>query len=138
LSMLTLMYLAATLYKDFLMDTTMIPPETALEMATIHGARALGLGYQVGSLEAGKRADFVVFSTEHPEWRPLLHPVQNLVLGASDRSIESVWVDGRKLVDRGRLLTLDLADVCARADASASHLLERTGLRVPSLWPHFA
>jgi 5-methylthioadenosine/S-adenosylhomocysteine deaminase len=136
LNMITMMYLAATLYKDFRMDTTMIPPETALEMATIHGARALGLENSVGSLDVGKRADFVVFSTEHPEWRPLLHPVQNLVLNASDRTIDSVWVDGRKLVDRGRLLTLDISAVCARADESAQRLLERTGLRVPSLWPH--
>ena len=136
LNMLTMMYLAATLYKDFRMDTTMIPPETALEMATLHGARALGLAASVGSLEIGKRADFVVFSTEHPEWRPLLHPVQNLVLNASDRSIASVWVDGCKLVDNGRLLTLDIANVCDRADASAERLLQRTGLRVPSLWPH--
>jgi cytosine/adenosine deaminase-related metal-dependent hydrolase len=138
LSMLQLMYAAATLYKDFRMDTTMIPPETALEMATIHGARALGLQNTVGSLELGKRADFVVFSTEHPEWRPLLHPVQNLVLNASDRSIASVWVDGRKLVDGGRLLTIDIATVCAAADASAERLLARTGLRVPSLWPHIS
>jgi 5-methylthioadenosine/S-adenosylhomocysteine deaminase len=136
LNMLTLMYLAATLYKDFRMDTTMIPPETALEMATIHGARALGLEHSVGSLEVGKRADFVVFSTEHPEWRPLLHPVQNLVLGASDRTIDSVWVDGRKLVERGRLLNMDISEVCARADVAAQRLLEKTGLRVPSLWPH--
>ena len=136
LNMLTLMYLAATLYKDFRMDTTMIPPETALEMATIHGARALGLAGQVGSLEVGKRADFVVFSSEHPEWRPLLHPVQNLVLGASDRSIASVWVDGRKVVEGGRLLTMNVTDVCERADAAAQRILERTGLRVPSLWPH--
>ena len=136
LNMMTMMYLAATLYKDFRMDTTMIPPETALEMATIHGARALGLDASIGSLEAGKRADFVVFSTEHPEWRPLLHPVQNLVLNASDRSIASVWVDGRKLVEGGRLLTLDIAAVCQRADESAARLLQRTGLRVPSLWPH--
>ena len=137
LNMLTLMYLAATLYKDFRMDVTMIPPETALEMATIHGARALGLSDRIGSLEVGKEADFVVFSTDHPEWRPLLHPVQNLVLGASDRTIDAVWVGGRKLVDRGRLLTLNIADVCRRADDVAQRLLTRTGLRVPSLWPHY-
>jgi cytosine/adenosine deaminase-related metal-dependent hydrolase len=116
----------------------MIPPETALEMGTIHGARALGLADHVGSLETGKRADFVVFSTEHPEWRPLLHPVQNLVLNASDRTIDSVWVDGRKLVDRGRLLTMDISAVCARADAAAERILARTGLRAPSIWPHYS
>lgn len=135
LDMLKLMYLAATLYKDFRMDPTLVPPETALEMATIHGARALGLMAEVGSLEPGKRADVVVFSTEHPEWRPLLHPLQNLVLNATDRSIESVWVDGRKLVERGTLLTIDLPRLLERVDAAAAALLERVGLRPEWTWP---
>jgi cytosine/adenosine deaminase-related metal-dependent hydrolase len=135
LDVLRLMYLAATLYKDFRMDPAMVPPETALEMATLHGARALGLADEIGSLEPGKRADVVVFSTEHPEWRPLLHPVQNLVLNATDRSIESVWVDGRRLVERGALLTIDLPRLLERADAAAGALLDRIGLRAPWAWP---
>lgn len=135
LDVLRLMYLAATLYKDFRMDPALIPPETALEMATLHGARALGLADQIGSLEIGKRADIVVFSTDHPEWRPLLHPVQNLVLNATDRSIESVWVDGRKLVDRGTLLTIDLRRLLERVDAAAGALLDRVGLHAPWAWP---
>ncbi len=134
-NMLRLAYLAATLYKDFRMDSTMVPPEVALEMATLHGARCLGLEDEIGSLEPGKRADLVVFSTEHPEWRPLLHPVQNLVLGATDRSIESVWVDGRRLVDHGRLETIDLPEVLARADAASAALLDRVGLSAPWEWP---
>lgn len=134
-NMLRLAYLAATLYKDFRMDSTMVPPEVALEMATLHGARCLGLDDEIGSLEPGKRADLVVFSTEHPEWRPLLHPVQNLVLGATDRSIESVWVDGRRLVDRGRLETIDLPALLARADAASAALLGRVGLSAPWEWP---
>lgn len=134
-NVLRLAYLAATLYKDFRMDSTMVPPEVALEMATLHGACCLGMEDEVGSLEPGKRADFVVFSTDHPEWRPMLHPVQNLVLSASDRSIESVWVQGRQLVDRGRLLTLDLPAALARADAAAATLLEGIGLSAPWRWP---
>lgn len=134
-NMLRLAYLAATLYKDFRMDSTMVPPEVALEMATLHGARCLGMEDEIGSLEAGKRADLVVFSTEHPEWRPLLHPVQNLVLNATDRSIESVWVDGRRVVDHGRIETMDLPAVLARADAAAGSLLERVGLSAPWDWP---
>ena len=135
LDVLRLMYLAATLYKDFRMDPAMVPPETALEMATLHGARALGLADEIGSLEPGKRADVVAFSTDHPEWRPLLHPVQNLVLNATDRSIESVWVDGRKLVERGTLLTIDLPLLLERVDAAAGALLDRVGLRAPWAWP---
>jgi cytosine/adenosine deaminase-related metal-dependent hydrolase len=135
LDVLRLMYLAATLYKDFRMDPAMVPPETALEMATLHGARALGLADQIGSLEPGKHADVVVFSTDQPEWRPLLHPVQNLVLNATDRSIESVWVDGRKLVERGTLLTIDLPLLLERVDAAAHALLDRIGLQAPWAWP---
>ena len=130
-----LMYLAATLYKDFRMDPSMVPPETALEMATRHGARCLGMQDTVGSLEVGKQADLVVYSTDHPEWRPLLHPLQNLVLGATDRSIESVWVAGRKVVDRGQLLTADLPALLERADRAASALLDRVGRIAPWAWP---
>lgn len=130
-----LMGLSATLWKDFRMDTRMIPPETALEMATRGGAACLWMQDQIGSLQVGKRADFVIYSTKHPEWRPLHHPVQNIVLGATDRSIESVWVDGRKVVEHGRLLTADLDDLLARADRAAAALLDRAGLRVPWDWP---
>jgi 5-methylthioadenosine/S-adenosylhomocysteine deaminase len=133
--MLKLMYLAATLYKDFRMDPTMVPPETALEMATRHGAACLWLEDAIGSLEVGKKADLVVFSTAHPEWRPLLHPLQNLVLNAPDRSIDSVWVGGRKVVERGHLLTIDLDDLLVRADAASRDLLARCGLSAPWDWP---
>jgi len=133
-NMLRIAYLAATLYKDFRMDQTMIPPETALEMATIEGARCLGLDAEIGSLEPGKRADFVVFSTDHPEWRPLLDPVQNLILNASDRSIESVWVDGRCLVDDGTIVTIELGDLLTRVDAATPQLLERAGVSPRSTW----
>lgn len=135
LDMLRVTYLAATLYKDFRMDPRMVSPETALEMATLHGARCLGLEQKIGSLEPGKRADLVVFSTDHPEWRPLHHPVQNLVLNASDRSIESVWVDGRKVVESGNLLTIDLPALLARADEAARELLDRVGMTAPWAWP---
>ncbi len=130
-----LMGLTATLWKDYRMDTAMVPPETALEMATRDGAACLWLDGEIGSLEVGKQADLVVYSTEHPEWRPLLHPVQNLVLGATDRSIESVWVRGRKVVEQGQLLTADLPELLARADRAAADLLDRAGLRAPWNWP---
>lgn len=133
-NMLRLAYLAATLYKDFRMDQTMVPPETALEMATIHGAHCVGLDREIGSLEPGKRADFVVFSADHPEWRPIIDPVQNLILNASDRSIESVWVDGTKLVEHGHVLTLDLAVVLERSDVASAALLERAGLTPRWIW----
>ncbi len=61
------MYLVAVLYKDGRQDVKMIPAETALELATIGSATALGLGDDIGSVEVGKKADLVLFDTKRPE-----------------------------------------------------------------------
>ncbi|CAN5551261.1 amidohydrolase [soil metagenome] len=130
-----LMYLAATIFKDHRMDQTVMPPETALEMGTRHGAECLGMLDQIGSLEVGKRADLVVYDLAEPEWRPLLHPLQNLVLGASDRSIAQVWVDGRKVVENGQVLTFDVGATLDEVDRRSADLLSRIGLSAPWAWP---
>ena len=89
------MYLVAVLYKDGRQDVGMIPAETALEMATLQGAKALGLSDDVGSIEAGKKADLVLFDTKRPEWRTIFNPVNNLVYAADGRSVHTVIVDGQ-------------------------------------------
>src|SRR5262249_48321939 len=81
--MLRLMYLAAVVPKDARLDPGVMPPERVLEMATIHGARALGLEGEIGSVEAGKRAGLVIFHLDTPEGRPLLHPVSHLPYSAA-------------------------------------------------------
>lgn len=135
LRMNELMWLASALPKDALMQTNVGEPETALEMATVHGARCLGLHEEIGSLEVGKRADIVAFSMEHPEWHPMLHPVQNLVLSVGASSVESVWVDGKQLVSRGSLLSVDLVELLSRVEEASRSLLSRTGLQVTTKWP---
>lgn len=135
LRMNDMMWLASALPKDGSMQTDVGAPETALEMATRHGARCLGLQDSVGSLEVGKQADIVAFSTDRPEWHPMLHPVQNLVLSAGAGSVKSVWVAGRQLVANGSLLHHDLAELLDRADDAARALIARSGLGVSSDWP---
>jgi 5-methylthioadenosine/S-adenosylhomocysteine deaminase len=68
--MLRLMYLVATIYKDARLDVGVMPPERALEMATVRGAEALLLDGAIGSIEPGKRADLVLYDLDAPEWRP--------------------------------------------------------------------
>ncbi len=133
--MLRLMYLAATIYKDARLDVSVMPPERALEMATIRGAEALLLETAIGSIEAGKRADLVLYDLDMPEWRPLLNPVNNLVYAATGASVRTVLIDGRVVLDEGHLTTLDERAVYERAEALARQQIARAGLSIESRWP---
>ena len=129
------MYLAAVLYKDGREDVGMIPAETALEMATIKGAEALGLGDEIGSIEPGKKADLVLFDTKRPEWRPIFNPVNNLVYNADGRSVHTVIVDGKVVVENHEPLFVDQWELIQRVQKLGEGLLARTGISFPSRWP---
>ena len=129
------MYLAAVLYKDGRQDVTMVPAETALEMATIQGARALGLDADIGSIEVGKRADLVLFDTRRPEWRTIFNPVNNLVYNADGRSVHTVIVDGRVVVDGGSPTFVDQWELIRKVQEMGADLMRRTGIAVPQRWP---
>ncbi len=129
------MYLAATLFKDARRSTAMIPAEKALEMATIDGARALGLGDEIGSIEPGKKADLVLFDTRRPEWRSLINPVNNLVYNADGRSVHTVIVDSRVVVEDHRPTFVDTGTLIERVQRVGESLLARTGVSYPSRWP---
>jgi cytosine/adenosine deaminase-related metal-dependent hydrolase len=133
--MLRLMYLVATVYKDRHLDVRVMPPERVLEMATIRGAEALRLDTRVGSIEAGKRADLVLYDLDTPEWRPLLNPLNNLVYAATGASVRTVLIDGRVVLDEGRLTTVDEADLYARVERLAREQVRRAGLRIETRWP---
>ena len=113
--MLRLMYLAATVYKDARNDVGVLSAERVLEMATIRGAEALGLERQIGSLEVGKRADLVL-RPRHAGVAAAAEPVNNLVYAASGASVRTVLIDGRVVLDEGRLTTLDEQALYARVE----------------------
>ena len=129
------MYLAAVLYKDGREDVGMIPAETALEMATIKGAEALGLGDEIGSIEPGKKADLVLFDTKRPEWRTIFNPVNNLVYNADGRSVHTVIIDGKVVVENHEPLFVDQWALIQRVQKLGEGLLARTGISFPSRWP---
>jgi cytosine/adenosine deaminase-related metal-dependent hydrolase len=129
------MYLAAVLYKDARRTTDVVPPETALEMATINGAKGLGLEREIGSIEVGKKADLVLFDTRRPEWRSLFNPVNNLVYNADGRSVHTVIVDGRVVVEGHRALYVDEWQLIQKVQDIGERLLARTGIGFPARWP---
>lgn len=133
--MLRMMYLVATVYKDARLDVGVMPPERVLEMATIRGAEALLLDRQIGSVEPGKRADLVLYDLDTPEWRPLLNPLNNLVYAATGASVRTVLIDGRIVLDEGRLTTVDEKGVYERVETLAREQIARAGLRIESKWP---
>jgi 5-methylthioadenosine/S-adenosylhomocysteine deaminase len=128
-------YLVAGLFKDARCDPTIFPAEQAFEMATLNGARALGLEHDVGSLEPGKKADIVLHDTDRPEWRPLLNVANQLVWSADGRGVHSVWVDGRRVVDNYRCTTIDEQRLYAEAQRTGEAIVKRSGLPDKAKWP---
>jgi 5-methylthioadenosine/S-adenosylhomocysteine deaminase len=131
LDLLEEMKFASLLQKVSTLDPTVGDPWEVLAMATLDGARALGLGEVTGSLEPGKRADIVTVSLAGLHTTPVLHGEHlnvpaHLVFSASGHDVRDVWVDGRRLVAGGRPLTFDVDAVRAEAQAAAEELFGRT------------
>ncbi len=99
---------AAKLHKVATLDPTVLDAETVLRMATIEGARALGLAGRIGSLEPGKQADLILIDTRKPHLTPLYHAASQLVYAARGSDVSTVIVDGRILMEDHRLLTFDV------------------------------
>jgi 5-methylthioadenosine/S-adenosylhomocysteine deaminase len=110
------MQTAALLAKHGARSAAAVPAATALRMATINGARALGLAGEIGSLTPGKAADVICVDLSGPEHRPLLDPVSQLVYAASRHDVTDVWVAGEHLVAERTALRLDVAEACAAAE----------------------
>ncbi len=102
---------AAKLHKVIKSDPTVVSAEEALTMATIGGARALGMEADIGSLEVGKRADLIVVDPRGLHQQPIYDPYSTLVYSTKSADVETVIVDGRVLVEGGELLSEDLEGV---------------------------
>ena len=89
----------------------------------------------IGSLEAGKKADIVLFDTKRPEWRSLFNPVINLVFSADGRSVHTVIVDGQVRVDAGVPVFVDEWDLIQKVQVMGQNIMDRTGISYPQKWP---
>ncbi|MCF7988338.1 MAG: TRZ/ATZ family hydrolase [Methylovulum sp.] len=99
---------AALLGKAVAEDASAIPAMTALRMATINGAKALGLDHEIGSLSVGKSADVIAIDLSLLETQPLYCPVSQIVYAASRQQVTDVWVAGKRLLNQRQLTTINL------------------------------
>jgi 5-methylthioadenosine/S-adenosylhomocysteine deaminase len=128
--------LLAGIEKDTCIDPTWFGAHEALEMATIRGAEAIGMGDDIGSLEVGKYADIVIHDPDAPGWNPRGDTVLQLVWGADGRTVRDVIVGGRQVVRDGRCVTVDAVALYREAAEAAPKLFARAGVSRVHRWPH--
>jgi 5-methylthioadenosine/S-adenosylhomocysteine deaminase len=114
---------ATLLAKQVAGDPTVLPAAEALEMATLGGARALGLAEHIGSLTPGKWADCIAIDLSRPATQPTYDPLSAIVYAAGRDAVSDVWVAGRRLLAERALLTLDEQAILSRAAAWRARIL---------------
>ncbi len=115
LDMLGEMRTAALLGKGVAADAAAVDAASALEMATLNGARALGLAEDIGSLVPGKAADMICVDLDRPATWPVYHPLSQVVYAAGREQVTDVWVAGEHLLDDGIPLRVDAREIKERA-----------------------
>lgn len=118
------MDMAAKLHKLDNMDPTVLDAATVLKMATIEGARALGLETITGSLEPGKKADVIILDTDKPHLTPMYNPFSHVVYAARGNDVSHSIIHGRLVMEDRRLLTLDLQEVMIKAQEKSKDVME--------------
>lgn len=115
LDMISEMRSAAFLGKLSTNNPKALPAETVLQMATLNGAKALGIDHLTGSLTPGKAADFIAIDLDQIETQPLYHPVSQIVYASSRNQVTDVWINGKHLLKDRKLMTLDEKELLMKA-----------------------
>ncbi|MGR9073641.1 MAG: TRZ/ATZ family hydrolase [Gammaproteobacteria bacterium] len=116
LDMLGEMRTAALLAKCVAGDASALPAATVLQMATLNGARAMGIDHETGSLVIGKSADMTALDLGELETQPLYNPVSQIVYAANRQQVTDVWVAGRHLLKERKLTTIDIRELKKKID----------------------
>ncbi len=129
LDMFESMKVCALLHKIGRMDPSITPAYDALKYATINGARALGLEDELGSLEIGKKADIIMVDLQKPNLTPLSNPISHLVYSARSNDVDTVIIDGKIIMEKGAIKTIDKKKILSYAQEQALALLDKADKR---------
>ncbi len=121
------MRFASLVRKLFAKDGTVLPARQVIRMATINSAKVLNADREIGSLEAGKRADVILVDMRKPHLSPRHNIPGHLVYSAAGSDVDTVIIDGRVVMRDRKFLTLDLAEVLQRSQSEFEALLGRAG-----------
>jgi 5-methylthioadenosine/S-adenosylhomocysteine deaminase len=126
-------------YHEARLDPKLMRPEVAVEMMTLNGARCMLWDDELGSIQVGRKADLTVLDIMRPEWQPVHNPIANLVYCAHGGCADMVIVDGKILMQNGKVLTMNEQDLIEEARDRAESLARRAGLTdvAKSIWPMF-
>jgi len=127
---------ASLAQKARLLDPLAMNSQTMMEMATIAGAKALGIDKEVGSIEVGKKADIILIKLRKPHLTPQNSLISNMVYSAHGGDVDTMIVDGKILMENQVVKTLDEERVLERAGERAAKLLERAEIDISSERPH--
>lgn len=129
------MWLTSLIHKGWRLDSTVVPSEDILRMATINGARALLDEKLYGSLEPGKKADLIIINPFGPSMMPVNDKIASLVTAMHSSNIESSMCDGKWLMRDRKVLTLDEEAVIKAACEHARAIYKRAGIVLPDRFP---
>jgi 5-methylthioadenosine/S-adenosylhomocysteine deaminase len=118
---------AALLAKLHMRDASSLPAADALAMATINGARAMGLEHRIGSLEVGKQADLIAVDLRGPETQPVFHPLSQVVYACNGSQVSHSWIAGEQVMAHRELTRIDLGDLAQRIHRWQQRIGETAG-----------
>ncbi len=117
--------LAAIINKAVNLDAVSVPAKSALEMATINGAKALGWSKEIGSIEIGKKADMILIDVDKPHLYPHHNTISSLAYSAQASDVDTVIVDGKIIMEKREIKTLDVEKIKFMAEKHAQDLIRR-------------
>lgn len=128
------MKLAALIHKGRLLSPTVVAAETAIEMATVNGAKALMWEKEIGSLEKGKKADVVLIDAKSPHMVPHRNLPSNLVYSGMGSDVSTVIIDGKIVMKNRVVKTIDEADVIDKAIELAEEMDIKANVKIHPRW----
>ena len=129
------MWLTSLIHKGWRLDSTVVPSEDILRMATKNGARALLDEQLYGALEVGKKADLIIINPRGPSMMPVNDRIAALVTAMRSENVESSMCDGRWLMRDRKILTLDEGAILEEACRRGAAIYDRAGIRIPDRFP---